>query len=76
MLEPVLSRAFDPLEPFLARFTDAQVDAAWWLFFVVSWIGLFLSLFVYDRATLGRIHPATKRGFLLFCAIWLAVIVV
>jgi len=74
MLEPVLSRAFNPIEPLLARFTDSQIDAAWWVFFIVLWNALFLSLFAYDRVVLGRIHPATKRGSLLFYTIWVAVL--
>ena len=76
MLEPVLSRGFDPIEPLLTQFTDSQIDAAWWVFFIITWNGLFFSLFAYDRAVLGRIHPATKRGALLFYAIWLTVILV
>lgn len=72
MLEPILSRAFDPFPLILNAFTDPQVDAAWWVFFVVTWNGLFLSLFVHDRATLGGIHPVTLGGYLWFCAIWLA----
>ena len=73
MLEPVLSRAFDPFEPLLTRFSDSQIDGAWWVFFIVTWNGLFLSLLAYDRSVLGRAHPATKRGLVLFYAIWLAV---
>lgn len=74
MLEPVLSRAFDPIEPLLTRFTGSQIDAAWWVFFVISWNALFLSLFAYDRAGQGKIHPATKNGTILFYAMWIAVL--
>lgn len=35
MMEPVLSRAFDPFDPVLRQFTDSQIDTAWWVFFVV-----------------------------------------
>ena len=76
MLEPVLSRAFGPLEPLLTSFTDSQIDAVWWVFFVASWNALFLSQFAYDRAVLGKIHPATKRATILFYAIWVAVLLV
>jgi hypothetical protein len=76
MLEPVLSRAFNPLEPLLTGFTDSQVDAAWWVFFVVSWGALFLSLFAYDRALQPSIHDATKRGLILFCSTWAIVLLV
>jgi hypothetical protein len=70
MMEPVLSRAFDPFEPWLTGFTDSQVDGAWWVFFVVTWNAFFLSLLAYDRRTLGRIHPVTAVGYGWFCALW------
>lgn len=75
MLEPVLSRAFDPLDPLLQGFTDEEVDAAWWVFFVATWNGLFASLAVHDWRTLRRIHPATRLGYGWFCAIWVLVLV-
>lgn len=73
MLEPVLSRSFDPIEPLLLGFTDSQVDFSWWIFFVTAWNGLFLSLFAYDWLTERKIHPVTIAGFGWFCAIWIAV---
>lgn len=76
MLEPVLSRAFDPVEPLLTSFTDPQIDSAWWVFFVATWAALFLSLVAYDRSLQGSIHGATKRGVALFCAAWTIVLVV
>ncbi|MDX2193538.1 MAG: hypothetical protein NW201_09290 [Gemmatimonadales bacterium] len=76
MLEPVLSRAFDPIDPLLLRFTDAQVDTAWWIFFVTTWSGLFVSLVAHDLATLRRVHPATAQGIALFAVIWAVVAVV
>lgn len=74
MLEPVLSRAFDPLDPLLTGFTDAEVDLYWWAFFVVTWLGFFLSLLVYDWRVARRIHPVTIGGFAWFGAIWTIVI--
>lgn len=76
MLEPVLSRAFDPIEPLLGRWTDAQIDAAWALFYRTTWTSLFLSLFAYDRLTQQKIHPATWVGAAWFGIVWLLVAVV
>lgn len=70
MLEPVLSRAFDPIDPWLLDYTDEQVDGWWWIFFLVTWNGLVLSLFAYDWSTLRRIHPVTIAGVAWFYAIW------
>ena len=74
VLEPILSRAFDPLNPVLDRWTEQQVDFAWWLFSILLWNGLLLSLFAYDRITIRRIHPATASGAALFYAIWIALL--
>lgn len=73
MLEPVLSRAFDPFPYVLDHFAEPQIDAAWWVFFVVTWNALFASLFVHDRITTGRIHLVTLGGYLWFCLIWVVV---
>ena len=70
MMEPVLSRAFDPFDPLLHQFTESQVDGAWWVFFVLVWNAFFLSLLIYDRKTLGRIHPVTTSGYAWFCFVW------
>ncbi len=70
MMEPVLSRAFDPFDPLLASVTDQQVDAAWWAFFVGTWNALFLSLLAYDWKVTGRIHPITAGGYIWFCIVW------
>lgn len=70
MMEPVLSRAFDPFNPILDLFTEEAVETAWWIFFVVTWNGLFLSLFVYDRKVARRIHPVTIAGYAWFWAVW------
>ncbi|WP_293387412.1 hypothetical protein [Nevskia sp.] len=76
MLEPVLSRAFDPLEPLLTGLSESQIDFYWWIFFVLVWNSLFLSLFVYDWIVEKRIHPVTAGGFAWFCAIWAVVLLV
>ncbi len=76
MLEPVLSRAFDPLEPLLTGLSESQIDFYWWIFFVLVWNGLFLSLFAHDWVVERRIHPVTAGGFAWFCAIWAVVLLV
>lgn len=74
MLEPVLSRSFDPFPPsFFDRYTESQIDRAWWIYLILVWNGLFLSLMAFDWRTLGRIHPVTGIGYLGFCAIWVVV---
>ena len=70
MMEPVLSRAFDPFEPLLVRFSDSQIDAGWWVFFVLMWNALFLSLMAYDWTLSGRIHAVTAVGYAWFCMLW------
>ena len=76
MLEPVLSRAFDPLAPLLDPLPAAQVDGAWWLFFVTTWSGLFLSLWLHDWRSARRIHPATVRGSAAVALAWIIVLLV
>lgn len=76
MLEPVLSRAFDPLAPLLDPLPAAQVDGAWWLFFITTWSGLFLSLWLHDWARERRIHPATLRGSTAVALAWIVVLLV
>lgn len=76
MMGPVLSRALNPIDPLLASFPDAVVDA-WWLRFVVTtWSGLFVSLIAYDWFTLRRVHPVTLGGTAAFVLIWIVVSVV
>ena len=70
MLEPVLSRDFDPFNPLLKPFTEAEIDRAWWVFFVLVWNALFLSLFAYDYTVARRIHPISWGGYLWFCVAW------
>lgn len=75
MLEPVFSRAFDPLEPLLAGFSDEAVDFYWWVFIVIAWNTLFLSLFVYDWLVAQRIHAVTICGFAWFYLIQIIVMI-
>lgn len=76
MLEPVLSRAFDPLAPLLDPLPAAPVDGAWWLFFVITWSGLFVSLWLHDWSRERRIHPATLRGSTAVALAWIVVLLV
>ncbi|MBI1393090.1 MAG: hypothetical protein GC152_10155 [Alphaproteobacteria bacterium] len=73
MMEPILSRAFDPLEPLFARLPAVYVDVGWWIFFVAVWSGLFASLVAYDWLTDRRIHAVTLVGIGWFSAIWMIV---
>lgn len=73
MLEPILSRSFDPIEPLLSGLSDSQVDFYWWIFFITAWNGLFASLFAFDFLTERRIHMVTIAGYMWFCAIWVFV---
>ncbi len=70
MLEPVLSRAFDPLDPILEVVAEQVIETSWWIFFVTVWNGLFLSLFAYDRIVTGRIHRVTAVGYAWFWVVW------
>jgi hypothetical protein len=74
MMEPVLSRAFDPLvaswadrcfPELLGRYGEAGFS----LFFWGAWAGLFVSLGVHDRRTIGRLHPVTLGGYATFVAV-------
>jgi hypothetical protein len=70
MLEPVLSRAFDPFEPLMAGVPGPTIDRAWWIFFVVGWNGFFLSLIACDRIVDRRVHPVTVAGLCWFYTAW------
>lgn len=77
MLEPVLARAYDPLivswlKPLLAARYTAQVDEVGFQTFLWgTWIGLFLSLAVYDLKTQRHFHPVTVSGSAWFALAWL-----
>ncbi|WP_447936233.1 hypothetical protein [Thermomonas fusca] len=76
MLGPVVDRIYDPLvmswaKPLFSTLYTRQVDeAAYLVFRWGSWIGFFLSLWLYDRKQIGRIHPVTRTG----CT-WFALVV-
>jgi len=76
MLEPALSRAFDPLDPLLRGVSEQVVDTSWWVFFIVCWNALFLSLFAYDGIVTGKIHRVTALGYAWFWVVWCVVTVV
>ncbi len=73
---PVLSRAYDPLvvswmEPLFPSLTSRFDEACFQTFFRGGWIGFFLSPAIYDRRTLGRVHPVTTAGVAWLAASWL-----
>lgn len=76
MLEPVLSRAFDPLMPLLSGFSDSQIDFYWYIYSILVWNGLFLSLMVYDWIVARKIHPVSLAGFAWFYTIWAIVYII
>lgn len=68
MLGPVPSRAYDPLvvswmEPLFPAFTSRFDEALFQTFFLGGWIGLFLSLAIHDRRSLGRSRDRTSARF-------------
>lgn len=74
MMEPVLARCYDPaVVPMMVGWSEAQIEAAFipWLFSL--WTGFFLSLLVYDRATLKRLHPVSLFALFWFGLIWFTV---
>lgn len=76
MLGPVVDRVYDPLimswaKPLLSSRYTPQVDEITYLVFRWgSWIAFFLSMMLYDRKTLGRLHRATLAG-----GTWFALVV-
>ena len=76
MMEPVLSRAFDPIESPLLSLLGEGIETAWWVFFVIVWNGLLLSLVAYDFSSDGRLHKVTGRGLAFFYLTWLVVVLV
>ncbi len=37
----------------------------------IIWNALFISLLIYDRKTLGKIHPISGNGFVWFYIFWI-----
>ncbi|MBC6365846.1 hypothetical protein [Algoriphagus sp. AK58] len=48
-----------------------ESDWYYLLFEVIIWNGLFISLILFDRKTLGKVHPVTWIGFLWFYVVWM-----
>lgn len=72
LMEPVISRTFDPLLvlPFINDWPEPKIEALYNPYLLTIWLGLFASLLVHDLRTLGRPHPVTAWTLLGFGAIW------
>lgn len=58
------------LEPILDRVAANLHIGNSELFVILVWNGLFLSLFVYDWLTMGKIHRISWMGFVWFYVVW------
>lgn len=71
LLEPVLSRCFDPLVlPLLPPMAEARVESIFYLYIVVTWSAFFLSLFAYDRIVSRHIHPVSMGSYAWLLAVY------
>jgi len=64
LLEPVLARIYDPFFGWLIPTTISKAldDALFLTYLFGTWAALVASLWLYDRAMQGRVHPVTKWG--------------
>ena len=64
LLEPILARTYDPLLGWAlpANISKALDEALFLTYLFGAWAALVGSQWIYDRATLLRIHPATVGG--------------
>lgn len=67
MLGPILDRAMG------RSFLDSMIEEPliWDITFHSIWTFFFISLFMYDWATLKKIHPVTYSGLIVYGLIWL-----
>ena len=70
LLEPILSRAFDPIEFLFEGKADSEIDFYWLIFFVITWNLLFISLLAHDWRSIRRIHQVSTWGYVCFLAVW------
>jgi hypothetical protein len=71
LMEPVISRTFDPLlVPFIDHLPEPRIEALYKPYLLTIWLGLFASLLLYDLRSMGRVHPVTAWGLLGFGAVW------
>ena len=71
LLEPILSRAFDPIVlPLLPPMPESQVDLIFYYYLAITWSAFFLSLLVYDRLVLRRVHPLSAASFAWVLAVY------
>lgn len=72
MLAPVLDRCYDPLimswakASFPVMYTKQVDEVGFLLFRWGSWVGIFLSLALYDWKTRRAVHPVTWAGYAWF----------
>ncbi|MBL0925797.1 MAG: hypothetical protein IBJ12_15200 [Sphingomonadaceae bacterium] len=73
MLDPVLARVYDPfvVPLFMTDWAEPQIERAFLPWFFCTWLAFFLSLAVYDIATLRRIHGITLLASLWFGLVWI-----
>ena len=64
LLEPVLARTYDPLTGWMlpAKMSEALDTALFVSYLFGTWLAFLGSLWLYDRAVIGRIHPVTLAG--------------
>ena len=70
LLEPILARLYDPyLVPVLPDAVNRWDAVAYLVYLAGTWSAFYLSLFVYDRLILQRVHPVSLTGFALAIAL-------
>ena len=64
LLDPVLARIYDPLTGWMlpAKMSEALDTALFLSYLFGIWLAFLGSLWLYDRAVIGRIHPVTLGG--------------
>jgi hypothetical protein len=71
LLEPILARTFDPIVvPLLPSMPESQVDLLFYYYLAITWSAFFLSLLVYDRLVLRRVHPLSAASFVWVLAVY------
>lgn len=70
LLEPILTRCFEPLVlPLLPALSEGAEAMAFYAFMGGSWSAFFLSLVIYDLLVLRRVHPISTAAFVWLLAV-------